>query len=57
MSGSHVEAVVVLEKDRPLRGVDGGDEALGLDHEVPRVLLGWLEWLIFGELVLLLFLL
>ena len=47
VSGSHVEAIVVLEEDRPLRGVNGWSEALGLDHEV---LLGRLgaerrEWL------------
>ncbi len=70
MSGSDVEAVVVFEEDGPLGSVDGGSEALGLDHEVSsssRVLLGttteWGEWFgydcggfVFGP-VLLLFLL
>lgn len=34
VSGSYIEAVVVLQENRPLRGVDRGSEALGLDDEV-----------------------
>ena len=34
MSGSYIEAIVVLEKDWPLRSINGGSEALGLDHEI-----------------------
>lgn len=34
MSGSYIEAVVVLQENRPLRGVDRGSEALGLDDVI-----------------------
>lgn len=34
VSGSYIEAVVVLQENRPLRGVDRGSEALGLNDEV-----------------------
>lgn len=38
VSGSHVEAVVVLEEDRPLGSVNGGCETLGFDQKVDVVL-------------------
>lgn len=34
VSGSYIEAVVVLQENRPLRGVDRGSEALRLDDVV-----------------------
>ena len=39
VTGTDVEAVVVLEEEGPLGCVDGGGEALGLDHVVSGV--GW----------------
>ena len=57
VSGSYVEAVVVLEEDRPLGGVEGWGEALGFDHEVGGVFLSWLGAVGIGMLVLLLLLL
>ncbi|KAL6975852.1 hypothetical protein U1Q18_024648 [Sarracenia purpurea var. burkii] len=39
--GSDIEAVVVLEENRPLRGVEGGSEALGVDQ---KVFFGLWEW-------------
>lgn len=37
VTGTDVEAVVVLEEDGPLRSVDGGSETLWLDHVVSGV--------------------
>lgn len=42
VSGSNIEAVVVFEEDRPLGSVNGGGEALGLDHVVGVVVLSGL---------------
>lgn len=47
VSGSYVEAVVVLEEDRPLGSVNGGCETLGLDHEIGVVL----SWVVVGAVV------
>ena len=33
VAGADVEALVVFEENGPLGGVDGGSEALGLDHQ------------------------
>jgi len=37
VTGTDVEAVVVLEEDGPLRSVDGWSETLWLDHVVSGV--------------------
>lgn len=65
MSGADVEAIVVLEEDRPLRGISRGSERLWFDKEVSLALVeigdgihGWDGIVIVGMLlVLLLFLL
>ncbi|PON66899.1 hypothetical protein PanWU01x14_106850 [Parasponia andersonii] len=67
VSGPYIEAIVVLEEDRPLRSVNGGSVALRLDHEIGVLLLSrigaqigdwlWGVWcLIFRAMLLLLLL-